>query len=300
MATKQSLGVFPLRGNSDAEIRAWATFVEDLLVTTGGWVHVTCTGETAPSALVAPNATNQKKGFRVYRMDDALQSTRPVFMRLDFGSAGGNAIVGMWVTIGSSVDTATGTINGSVYYTSGATTQIGANTSSATLTNHYGSADKNRVSLAMGVATSNIGHFLFTLERSKDANGNDTTDGLYMAQTQGADGGATRRWQYINLTGAGGQPPDETGFSYTISNNSPSSFNGTVGVALAIPYAGVALQPGYNISFSKTGDFIAESQFTLTVYGRTITYQLLNASHIVTQNLTLATDSDIRWGIRFD
>lgn len=298
MATKQSIGVFVLRNSTDAETRAWVTFIHDLLVTTGGWVVTADTGQTTPSTITHPTVANTKQGYIVYRMADALQSTRPVFMRIDYGSGGAATTAGLWLTIGSGSDGA-GAITGAVF-TSGATTQVGGNTSSATPTNHYGSADTNRFVVAMGVATSNIGNFIVSLERSKDANGNDTTDGLYLAFERTDDGGGIRRWFYLNLTGAGGQPPDETGFSYTISNNSPSSFNGTVGVALVIPFAGVAQQPGYNLTLSKTGDFIAESQFTLTVYGQVRTYQLLNASHGCTQNLTLTADTDVRWGIRFD
>lgn len=295
MATRQSIGVFPNRCSTDAEFRNVAQFIEDTLVTTGTWVVTGDTGQTAVNTLVAPTLTDQKKGYRVYRMDDALQSTRPVFMRIDYGSAGGATIVGLWITIGSGSN-GSGTITGAVITDE----RVGGNTSSATNTNHYGSADKNRFTIAVGVATTNIGHFLMSLERTKDANGNDTTDGLYFANTRPADGGSTRGWRVLNLTGVGGQPPDETGFSYVLSHNNPTSFNGTVGVGLVIPFKGVAVQPGYNLTISRTSDFIVESTFTLTVYGQVRTYQLLNASHNVIQNLTLAADSAARWAIRFD
>jgi hypothetical protein len=295
MATKSDSTTIAMINDTDAHFRAWCAFIDDLLQITGVWVKVTCTGETAVASLLHPTVANSKKGFLVYRMDDALQSTRPIYMRIDYASGGAANTPAIYITIGSGVNTGTGAITGA-YVTD---IQVGGNTSSATITHQYGSADTNRVVCAMGVATSNIGHFLFGIERSKDSNGNDTTDGLYFNYTLATDGGSTKRSQYINVTG-GSQPPEQGGFGYVLAAESPSSFDGNVGISLVIMFAGAAKQPGTNFTLSKTGDFTAEGSFTLTVYGQVRTYQLLNASHNVVNNQTAAVDSDVRWGIRFD
>src|SRR5580765_2177935 len=103
MATRFSTTLKP-DVNTDAIFRAWAQFIEDTFVTTGGWLVSTETGNTLPANLAHPTSTNQKKGFRVYKMNDSLQATYPIFIRIDYGSGNNGPNPGIWVTIGTGSD----------------------------------------------------------------------------------------------------------------------------------------------------------------------------------------------------
>ena len=174
--------------------QAWTQFIEDLLVTTGRWVVTADTGQTLPSALVAPTSANQKRGYRIYRMSDALQATSPVFMRFDFGSAGAVALPGIWFTIGTGSD-GSGNITG-IVFNGGANVSpntgcnSGGSGGASLVTNSYGSAASNRVSWGMFVnGGSAIWIWVFALERTKDSTGSDTGLGLLLVYNDPATQG---------------------------------------------------------------------------------------------------------------
>lgn len=248
------------------------------------------------ATVTAPAGANTKQGYAIFRMDDALQATSPVFMRIDFGSSAAAATPGIWITIGTGSDGA-GTIT-TIRFNGGAvaTPTVAAAANSATASNSYGSADKNRVQAALFVQTTARG-LVFSIERSKDSTGADTGDGLIMYYNNVA--AALNTGRYVVL-GSASQPTAEDGIQIILSANNPSSFTGDIGIGIPIPMKGAAQQPGYGMAFVKTADFVAESTFTVSLYGNSITYQHLN---VITA--TYPTGGGTQWGnvrscIRFD
>lgn len=74
--------------STSAQIRAWAAAVEALVVA-AGFVRATVPGYTQPvlSALTHPGATFTAAGTAVvYRLNDALQASAPVFMAFTYGT----------------------------------------------------------------------------------------------------------------------------------------------------------------------------------------------------------------------
>lgn len=299
MSTRTSASLLPIN-DTDAHFQAWATFIEDTLVTTGGWVRSTETGETAPGSLVHPTVANTKKGFRVYKMNDALQSTNPVFMRIDYGSGAAANVPGIWLTIGTGSDGA-GTITGIVWNGGASSTpNIGNGSSVSSLTNNsYGSADTNRATIALFTQANANYPLIFGIERTKDATGADTGDGLLLAYNALSTTLNTSR--FIILT-PGSQPTAETGLSYILSRQNPSeTFGADIGCGILIHFKGIAQQPGTNWMLVNSSDVSAEGQFTMTLYGNTRTYQHLNAMN-PTKALagSSSSDTNARCGMRYD
>lgn len=300
MATRTSSTLI-CNNDTDAHFQAWAQFIEDTLVTTGGWVRSTETGETAPGSLAHPTTANTKKGFRVYKMDDSLQSTNPVFMRIDFGSASSATIPAIWLTIGTGSD-GSGAISGVVWNGGGsASPNIGSNTSGSTSNNSYGSADTNRATIALFIQNSLTSMpLVFGIERTKDATGADTATGLLLAYTA-ANSQVFGRSRFLILAG-GTQPTEENGLSYILSRQNPSeTFGSDIGCGILIHFKGVAQQPGTNFMMVNSSDVSAEGQFAMTLYGATRTYQqlnLLNPQKALTGSS--AADSSCRIGARYD
>jgi hypothetical protein len=294
MATRSDATLIP-SNDTDAHFRAWAQFVEDTIVTTGGWVVTGDTGQTTIGTQTHPTLANEKRGYRVYRMADALQATSPVFMRIDYGSGSGANIPAVWITLGTGSN-GTGTITGPGM----AIIQFGANTSNnATATNSYGSASTNRFCVGMLTSGSNIGWFCVGVERTKDSNGLDTGDGLIVLGSLSSGGGAAGHSQFVNLLSVS-QPAAETGWCYVLSGNNPSTFNSNVGVSLVIPFAGSALQPGMNFAVTRSSDFAGGATFSLTVYGNARTYQHLNTSGIAKPIQAVSDAVANRVCMRFD
>jgi hypothetical protein len=292
---------------TDAAIRGWAQFVEDTLVTTGGWVVTGDSGQTLPSALTAATGLNQKRGYRIYRMNDSLQATSPIFMKLDFGSGNDLTIAGMWPTIGSGSN-GSGTITGT-YWNGGAVTippisQAGSGASTG-IVNSYGSAAPNRFSIAMFInSTSQQWPKVFCLERAKDIQGLDTGDGLLATYTGAAILNSVDISRYMITTGlAGAQPTAESGLNYTITwNFGTQTFGGNIGIGPVIHFKGVAQIPGINTLILTRDDVSPEGSFSTTIYGNIHTYQKLNALSVGRSKVGVAgtQDANARVAILYD
>jgi hypothetical protein len=275
MATRTSATLHPYAGD-DTNFRNNAQFIEDTLVTTGGWVVTSDTGQTTPASLAHPTLANTKKGYRIYRMADSLQGSYPVYMRIDYGSGLNDASVfGIWFTIGTSTDGA-GTITGVL----ATVTQVCSGSSSSSISqvcNCYGSAATGRASVGMFIQATNVAYVLvFTIERSKDSNGADTGDGLLLAWTGASASNALDFTRYLICAG-GSQPPAESGVISVLSRANPQQiYSSATGFAIIFHFKGPAQQPGLNVGVLNSSDVGAESTVSASVYGSTRTYQHLN------------------------
>jgi hypothetical protein len=267
------------------------------MVTTGGWVNTADTGQLDIATAAAPGAANTKIGYKIYRMDDALQASAPVFVRFDFGSSSVAAQPGMWVTIGQGSDGA-GTIT-SIRYNGGAIAAppiASAQSQSSGAHNSYGSAENNRVQFALFVTSAAIRLMIFSLERSRDANGDVTGAGLYMV-TKDVNT-ILNHSRYIAL-GTTAQPPADSGVQYVLSSANPSGFNGNVGVGMPIPMATVAQPAALGLCVVMANDYVSESFIKVSIYGAQRTY-------VQTWNMTVAhgntggANVNNRCAIRYD
>lgn len=306
MATRFS-NTLQMTNSTDALFRAWVQFVEDTLVTTGGWVNTADTGQMTISTAAHPTLTQTKVGYRVYRMADTLQATKPIYMRIDYGSGTAANTPAMWPTIGTGTDGAgnvTGTIFAPVGPGGGSTAPVVANTNGTNASSSYGSADTNRLQLLMFVRGGANDFLLFSVERSKDSSGNDTGDGLLITwQTGSGAGSGIDRSAYV-LAVAGTQPAVENGCQVVLSNNDPSTFSGDVGIGLVLHVKSVVQQPGLGVCAANSNDFVANAQPSFSIYGASHTFQLGSSSssqiQIPTGNGAATARSQTRIGIRYE
>lgn len=280
MATQFSSALRPYSGVGDTPasslIKLWAQFVEDVLVTTGGWVVTTDTGQTVPSTLLGSAATNTKMGYRIYRMSDALQATAPVFMRIDYGTGAAASNPGFWITIGTGSNGAgviTGILwNGGVAISANV---LSGNNSNTQLTNSYGSAAPSRAAIALFIQSANTQFpTIFTIERTKSALGADTGDGLLLTYTSaGSSPNFLNTSRYI-INVVGGQPNPEIGLSYILTRQSPTQTfaPGDIGVGIVIHFKGIAQQPGTNVLITNSADVSAEGIVRVILYNQTMTF----------------------------
>lgn len=178
---------------TDVLFRKWVgSFVDALLAV--GMVQTADTGQMNPATATAPAAGNAKTGFVVLRFDDALQATAPIYVRLDFGSgAGGATAPAVWLTIGKGSNGA-GIISGVLL----AETQIGRVTGAlhVTTTEYTGLAAGGPGFVALmpfanDETTTGIRCFYLLIERTRDATGTATGDGLTVLFDTYGNGGHT-------------------------------------------------------------------------------------------------------------
>ena len=183
-----------------AEFRAWAQFIHDVFVN-GSWVQTGDTGQINLATVAAPGAANTKMGYEILRMDDALQSTNPVFLKLAYGSGSSTNFPAIWFMIGTATDGAGNLIdandaNRAAYladFYSQTVAPIHSRSNSATTHICFGSATTSRAVFAIfeakptlqftgsacefvnvtGPDTASPGNFInaFAIERGRDENG---------------------------------------------------------------------------------------------------------------------------------
>lgn len=113
----------PLGFMSDSELQTWLTDLFDNLTGTGGLVQTADTGQLDHTTVVVPAATPSQVteyvlGYWIFRFDDALQSTDPIFIKLEITYNGSTAVqdrktMGSYVKVGTGSN-GTGTLTGAV------------------------------------------------------------------------------------------------------------------------------------------------------------------------------------------
>jgi hypothetical protein len=174
-------------GVSDAAFRAWGQAISTALAALG-LVQTADTGQINWSTVTKPTVTATAQGYEVWRFNDALQATAPIYVKIEYGSATSSFTApGVWVTVGTGSNGA-GTITGTdIANVSGAVTgrlaclQNGGTGSTAI---SYATADADGSALALALhpnaGTSNTGMYVL-IERTRDWSGVATGDGVFVA-----------------------------------------------------------------------------------------------------------------------
>jgi hypothetical protein len=309
MAT-QAMSAVALQHTTDAEFRLWAGYIHNTFLLTSCWVQTSDTGQINLTTVTRPTVANTKQGYGVYRMNDTLQSTAPCFVRIDYGSGGVAANPGIWITIGTGSDGA-GNITTKRMDGGGNAATTCSVQANATVRNSYGSAAPNRITVLVGVGTSQVS-MGFGIERTKDSSGADTATGLLVAsycnqsptRPLGLSGTSAINQSNGNILyympWAGTLPPYETGWQYIIANSNPSVFSSDVGLGVPIPLGTIAKQPGTNFLVCKSSDFALESSVAVTMYGASITYLRTGREAFLGYNNAGVVDSNTFVMMRYD
>ena len=84
---------------TDADFRNWGSMFSSALAAVG-MVQTSDTGQINWSTATRA-ASGGTAGYEIWRMDDAMQSVFPVFIKFEYGSMSSNSIPGMRITVGS-------------------------------------------------------------------------------------------------------------------------------------------------------------------------------------------------------
>lgn len=173
---------------NDATWRLWINEIIAAL-TAAGWVQTADTGQLNPATILYPVANNAIVGTMIWRMNDALQATAPVFVKFGFGSQDLNTKINLNIQIGTGSNGA-GSLTGNNLITF----DIGLASNTAASDFIYSSGSTNRFAMAMWPAVDAARSLFFSIERSKDAAGNDTADGVFLAGRSGSVWAGSGSW----------------------------------------------------------------------------------------------------------
>ena len=253
--------------STDANFRAWITAIHTQIQAMG-LVNTADTGQVDHTTVTRPLTTNTPMGYKMYRFNDALQATAPIFVKIEFGSGGVQSYPSVWVTVGKATDGA-GNFVGSEKSTRIQNDVISSG--AAATFNCVFSGAANRFGCLMWNDASSSALW-FMIERSKDGLGVDTNEGIIIAQGhRGGTASAPAAWQQF-VPMSGGPPALETRIQAITATGSSAAFGLTVGIGVPIPLAGAAKNPGVGLLMYNSGDFAADITVSVAMYGTARTY----------------------------
>lgn len=263
-----------LRNTTEADFRGWGSAISGQLAAMG-WVKTADTGQIDWTTVLAPTGAYQQRGYEMWRMDDALQSTAPVFLRLGYGSGAttGGAVPALWIRVGVATDGAGALVT---RFTSEFNLRMQSLPTGGTPDANGAyecafSGSSNRICVAFplnaGSSTGGFGIF-FAVERTRNASGNDTPEGIVLL----TNSIAAPYSQVVPYTGP--VPPPEPIHGY--GSQTANSVSGT-DVLLYPIYAmnGVLLNPMRSVVAYKLADVAPGTVATASIYGIQQTFRFL-------------------------
>ena len=222
---------------------------------------------------------NVAVGYEIWRFNDALQATAPVFIKFEYTTS--TTQIGapaMYVTIGTGSD-GVGNITG-VFM---ARTLVSASNMYSLSTLHFSSGAANRFWVAIGAFSQSATWMVLSIERTHDSNGTDTAEGIMFAGG-GTSSGAMTCYAIAGAT--------STVYGAWNSVTPPSGSGAKAPNINAFPvraWAPGETLPFVNILTAVSGDFANNTTYSITSWdGITRTYlSLLRAGGYGGTNSTL-------------
>lgn len=243
---------------TDALFRAWGSWISAGLAACG-WIKTSDTGQVNWATVVKPGAANTVGGYELWRMNDSLQGTSPVVIKIEYGTGDNNG-PSVWVQISTSSN-GTGSLNGtqSSPRTKVSSSFVPANTGSWLIC-----GDTNRFLLVIPINISPFGFCWLSIERTHSSTGVDTGDGVtWLSEIFGP----VYVQYYFPLNG--GASPG----SLASPGVFPPTFGtGTDGVVTAVypvftDKGGPYCNPLVNVLGAFVGNFTANSVVSVALYG---------------------------------
>jgi hypothetical protein len=246
--------VLSFTNSSDANFRAWINEIHNALVAFG-WIRTADTGQIDFATVTRPAAINTYPGFATYRMDDALQATAAVYLRLDFGTGGTADVPSLKVRITIGGTDGAGNLTGNV----GASILLNPNSSGTTPMRTAGSTSSFRFEWGAELATTGV--MMIAIERDLDSSGAETSLGVNLL----AAGQTTFNSQFIET--AGGIGALETRWYAMVNSQTSQAGKGFVGVGPVRPVLGLFRNPMKTVVVYARTDFAANSTGPIVLYG---------------------------------
>lgn len=251
--------------SSDANFRSWGSYIAGRFAAVG-LVQTADTGQINWTTVTAPLAVTTYQGYEIWRFADALQATAPVYFKIEYGSTNTSANnPGIRIVFGTGSDgvgNLTGTLSSATLYTAGVTASAGAGTI-------FGSGSTNRF-VFLFFTGANPGMY-WGFERTLDASGNVTNEGVWMFSKPNANTGTLTIQFWNRSTGVVGPTPGANTYAAMFPDTTGITGLQTI-VSPIFPEKGVFGNPILNICGYLTTDIATSSIATVYAYGVAHTY----------------------------
>ena len=263
MATLQS---FNYADNSTlAHFKQWAMSISTALATFG-WTKTSDSGQVNWTTISSVPSNPSGYVYEIWQSADALSSTLPMFLRLQYGWCPiySPAAVALQIFVGTGSDGAGNLIgnSGSLYNTYGITVTSGG-ASNTYECDFSGSTNRFQMTMFRGWTYPAF----FSIERAHDMNGNDLgTSFTYITQGLLYGPNTVVSQQQTYYPAAGGWLPVETNWVSVQSSASKSPLVNAPIITPVWPLIGKLDNPLLGAMVIKNGDFIDGMIFQATMY----------------------------------
>jgi hypothetical protein len=246
--------------DGDATFRTWAQGV-DAQLKACGMVQTSDTGQVDLSTAIRP-ASSSYAGYRIYRFDDSLQATHPVFMKLEYGVATVQDRPAFRIQTATATNGA-GNLLGQISSLRSVSASAGSTLGTTLDSFCSGSASGGRIALFTNCNSAQGNYTLgLILERVRDGNGLPVDRGVFFATTTSSQ----ISWQVIQFSGA--VPSVNTNYP-GLSASFTGWFSADGADVALLPVLTIAkARPGFLTFLTyKNSDIAQWASFTATHYG---------------------------------
>ena len=283
----------------------------------GGWVNTNASGSINPLTVSASNTATSYQGYQVWRFDDYLHHNGyPVYVKVEYGNSGDvdNPSVGIssgfWHNGSGSICPGGG--------------EIGCSPRIATVIDGFGLvtgtdlqfthklcciSGSDMVALIGDTTTASfVATVMFSVERTKDTNGNTTTDGVVLCTTGRPSSTATagtysQTYFDYGPNSASQTPPIETIPNYLVAAAS-GIYNNDLTVGLLIPMLTSSFgYPSRMVGFVPSFTLTPGSTHQLTLFNTSSTYYVSTNTSAATTGMhgrSTTTTLNYRYIIRHE
>lgn len=169
--------------SDDAGFRQWAQGIHDAIVG-AGLIQTADTGQIDFTTVTRP--TNAYAGVALYRFNDSLQATRPIFLQVSYGTGSPNSVPKVALSVGTGT-TGAGALTGATAIPFNSPTSTGGQNGPVFASHGEGSFALNHTPTP-GTVTGGV---TIVVDRIRDENGAIPDDGVIALSYSGTVGGLT-------------------------------------------------------------------------------------------------------------
>jgi hypothetical protein len=242
----------------------WINEIHNSLIAFG-WTQTADTGQINFSTVTRPAGTSIYQGYAIYQMNDSLQATCAVFMRIDFGTGGVADAPSMKIQLTIGGTNGAGTLTGNV----GTQQTISKSAASATSTSCRTAGTSSSFRCCMWQDQSGAGAFVAAIERDLNTSGAETATGVNFISINNL----TMTSQFIEQ--AGGLGAVDNKWYAMVSTQTSQSGGGNVGLGPVRTQLGVFRNPMKTMLVYASTDFATGTTNPVTIYGVSHTYLMV-------------------------
>lgn len=240
-----------------------------------GWTQTSDSGQANWSTVIANGTANatQTVAYELWKMNDALANLVPCIVKIEYRTTVNTNSPTLFLQLGSGSDGA-GTLTGTISPNVAVRSTPGANAWTWYI---RGDSDSITLGLWSNASATPSG---FCIERTKDANGNNTANGIHMCAWGVSSAGLGLVGLQMYWHPSMGSPGLES--SLGIFTQVAAQLNGNGTTAWLYPLynsRGIFMNPMFNVLMAPTGLITPNSPFTFPFYATNRTFLPLPGSN---------------------